>query len=121
MTSDELCFAQKFFAYNCTGLKCVKITHVHNSVMLVKRCVVESALRQSSNQRHLSAFETKPDTSTRTGFLTFVPLPAGFPVPRAFTATKPLCAVSGTGARPKIMKPHHVVRPFHRALQSRAL
>jgi hypothetical protein len=47
----------------------------------MKRCVIESALRQSSNQRHLSAFEAEADTSTGARFLTFASLPAGFAVP----------------------------------------
>jgi hypothetical protein len=62
--------------------------------MLVKRCVIESTLRQSSNQRHLSAFEAEPDASTRSRLLSLVPLPACFPVSRAFTGAKAFDAMS---------------------------
>src|SRR5262249_36220116 len=80
MTTDEIRFAQKLFVYDGAGFKCTKVAQVHNSVMLMKRRIIKSALRQSPNQRHLSAFEAEPDTSTRARFLAFVPLPAGFPV-----------------------------------------
>src|SRR4030095_17204368 len=103
MTPNKIRFAQKLFVYDCAGLKRIEVTHVHNSIILVKSRVVESALRQSSNQRHLSAFEARPYASARACLLAFVPLPAGFPVSRAFTASKAFHAVARAGARPQIM------------------
>ena len=121
MPSDEIRFAQKLFVYNCAGLKCIEVTDVDNSVMLVKCGIIKSALWQSPNQRHLSAFEAEPDAPTRARFLAFVPLPAGFPVSRAFTTTEAFSAVARAGPRPQIMKAHHVVHLFHRGTESRAV
>src|SRR5947199_8337443 len=107
MTSDEIRVAQKLFVYNCAGLKCIEVTHVDNSVMLVKCCIIKSALRQSPNQRHLYAFEAESHAPTRARFLAFGPLPAGFPVSRAFTTTEAFSAVVRTGPRPQLKMAHH--------------
>src|ERR1041385_7490337 len=103
--------AKNLFIYDCAGLKCIKVTHVNNSVMLVKRCVIEAALRQSSNQGHLSAFKAESDAPTRARLLALGPVPARFPVSRTFTATEALNAMPRAGARPQIMEPHHVLTP----------
>jgi hypothetical protein len=79
-TSDKIRIAQKLFIYDSARLKSIEVTEVHNSVMLVKRCVIKSAFRQSPNQGHLSAFKAEADAPTRARFLPFVALPAGFPV-----------------------------------------
>jgi hypothetical protein len=103
MTANEIRFAQKLFIYDCAGLKRVEVTHVNNSEALLKRCVIESALWQSSNERHLSAFEAEPDAPTGPRLLALGALPAGFPVSRAFAAAKAFDAMARARARAQIM------------------
>src|SRR5207244_11340692 len=104
MTADEIRLAQQLFVYNRASFKCIQIAHIHNRVTFVKCSIVESALWQTPNQRHLPAFESKPDTSARTRLLALGPLPAGFSMSRAFPATQAFYAMSGTWPRRQIMK-----------------
>src|SRR5262249_56186058 len=82
--------------------------------------VVKSGLWQRPNQRHLPAPKPGPDAPAGTRLLAFGPLPACLSVSRTFTATEPFDAMMRTRARPQIMKPQHVVHPFHRATEFRA-
>src|SRR5260370_34814476 len=77
----------------------------------MKRGVVETALRQTPDERHLSAFESKTNASARARLLTFMPFAAGFSVTGAFAATESLDPMTRTWTRPEIMQPHHVVAP----------
>jgi len=81
MASDEIRFAQQLFGYHRSGFKCIEVADIHNCIMLVKGRIIESALWQSTNERHLPTFEPEPNAPTGTGFLAFMPFPAGFPVP----------------------------------------
>ena len=120
MTTDEIRFPQELFVYDRARLKRIQVAYIHNSVTLVKSRVVKSALRQSSNQRHLAAFKPEPDAPTGTRFLAFGTLPAGLSVAGTLTATKAFDAMVRAWTRPQIMKPQHVIHPFHRATKSRA-
>src|SRR5213080_4473320 len=82
MASDEIRFTQQLFVYHRSGFKFIKVADIHNCIMLVKGRVIESTLRQSTNQRHLSAFETEPNASTGTRFLALMPFPSPNLIPR---------------------------------------
>src|SRR5438093_3627932 len=113
MASDEIRFTQQLFVYHRSGFKFIKVADIHNCIMLVKGRIIESALWQSTNKRHLSAFETEPNASTGTRFLAFMSFTAGLPVSSTFTATQPFRAMSRAVTRPQIMKTQHVDQPFH--------
>jgi hypothetical protein len=59
--------------------------------------VVEAALGQTTVQWHLSTFEAYADRAAGAGFLAFVAFAGGFAVTGAFTATKTLNAMLGSG------------------------
>ena len=55
---------------------------------------------------HLTAFETRADTGTCTGLLTFVSFTGGLAVAGAFTTTDTLTALFGTWARFDVLDLH---------------
>src|SRR6266699_2000149 len=112
MATDEVRFAQQLFVHSCPGLKSIKILKVHDRVVLMKGGIVEPALWQSPDQRHLPAFESEPDAAARTRFLSLMTLAACLSMPGTFTATKPLDTMSRTGTRPQVMKMHHDCSAF---------
>src|SRR5207249_6599287 len=81
MASDKIRLAWHLFVYHDSGFKCIEVVDIDNRAMLVKRRIIESPLRQPSNQRHLPTFEPKPNAPARAGLLPFMPFAAGFPVP----------------------------------------
>jgi hypothetical protein len=52
--------------------KQIQTIQVDGGKPLRKYCVVEAPLRYAPDQRHLSALKTQTQTTTRTGFLTFM-------------------------------------------------
>ena len=80
MSADELRLTQQLFVYHASGFKRIEGFEVHNRITLVKGRIVESALRQSSNQRHLTAFEPQSNAPTRARLLPFMTLAAGLSV-----------------------------------------
>src|ERR1700730_4373346 len=75
--------------------------------MFVKRRVIESALGQTANQRHLPAFKSETDAATGTRLLSFVAFSARLTVAGAFATAKPLDAMTRTRPRPQIMQAYH--------------
>src|SRR4051794_19539816 len=73
----------------------------------MERGVVESALRQTPDQRHLTAFKPEPDAAARTRLLALVAFAAGLAVAGALAATEAFHAVLRTRPRSHIMKPDH--------------
>ena len=45
-----------------------------------KNGIIKAPFWNSADKRHLTTFESKAKTSTRTGFLSLVPLPGGLPL-----------------------------------------
>src|SRR6476659_11447073 len=70
----------------------------------MKSRVVESALGQSPNQRHLPAFESETEASARARLLPLVAFATGFAVPGTFTAAKALHSMPCSRTRPQIMQ-----------------
>src|ERR1700731_2007297 len=73
----------------------------------MKSGVVESAFRQTTDQRHLPAFKTQPNTATRPRLLTFVAFPTGFAVTGTFATTQALDPVSRARTWTQIMQANH--------------
>ena len=90
MTADQLRFAQQLLVNTRARLERIEIVKIHDRIILVKGGVVESAFRQSPNQRHLPAFEPEPNAAAGARLLSFVTFAARFSVTGAFTATKAL-------------------------------
>jgi hypothetical protein len=80
VSADEIRFTQHLFVYHGTRFECIELIDIYDRIVVAKRCVVKSALRQSSDQRHLSALESESDTPTGTRLLTFVAFAAGLSV-----------------------------------------
>jgi hypothetical protein len=88
----ESFFAQKLLRHVRIRFELLEITQVHERVSGFESRVVETALRQSPDERHLTALEPKPDTATGTSFL-----------PLMAFATR--LAVAGTFATPESLNP----------------
>jgi hypothetical protein len=121
MTADEIRLAQQLFVYDRASFKCIEVAHVHNRVTLVKCRIVESAFWQSPNQRHLPAFESKPDTSAGARLLALGPLAAAFSMSRTLAAPEAFYTMAGAGTRSQIMKVQHVAHPSRHAMEFRAV
>src|SRR5713101_8776402 len=93
-------FPQQLLVYNGTGLQCIEVIKIHNRIVLVKRGIVKSALRQSSNQGHLPALKPKTNAAAGARLLSFMAFAAGLSVAGTFTATEALDAMPRTRARP---------------------
>ena len=61
--------------------------------------VVEAALGDTPDQRHLAAFEPDPDRTAGPGRLALAAAAAGFSVTARFALAKPLAAMLGAGTR----------------------
>jgi len=97
-TIDQTATAQHFFVDQGTALEVFLEggdVHAEHFGFVIK--VVEAALGQTTVQRHLTTFEANSDRAAGAGFLSFVAFAGGFTVTGAFTATKALDAVLGSG------------------------
>jgi hypothetical protein len=56
--------------------------------------VVETALGQTPDERHLTAFESQTNAAAGTRFLAFVPFAAGLAMAGALTGAEPLNTVA---------------------------
>ena len=65
--------------------------------------VVEAALGNAADQRHLAAFKADADRTAGTGGLAFAAAPAGFAVAAGFALAQPFAAVLGAGTGFKIV------------------
>src|SRR5438477_9099526 len=104
MSADQICGAQRFFIHDRPAFELGQFGQIHNGITFMKSRVVESALRQSPNQRHLAPFESETEASARSRFLPLVALAAGFAVPRTFAAAEALHSMSCSRTRPQIMQ-----------------
>jgi hypothetical protein len=69
----------------------------------MKGGVIETALGQTPNERHLSTFESKTNAAARARLLTFMAFAAGFSVPGAFPATQSFDPMTRAWSRPEIV------------------
>src|SRR5205823_13596015 len=103
MSADQICGAQRFFIHNRPAFELGQFGQIHNGITFMKSRVVESALRQSPNQRHLAPFESETEASARSRFLCLVGLASGFAVPRTFAAAQALYSMPCCRTRPQMM------------------
>ncbi len=97
-TIDDTAAAQHFFVDYCAIVEVfLESCNVHAEHFGFVIEVVESALGKATVQRHLTTFEANADRAARAGFLAFVAFAGGFAVTGAFTATKTLDAMLGSG------------------------
>src|SRR5687768_13597611 len=62
LTADQLRLTKKLLVHHGAFLEGGQVAQINDRIILVERSVVEAALWQAPNQRHLSAF--KPETNT---------------------------------------------------------
>ena len=84
-------------------LENIKRLHVDGDVTGAVAGVVETALWDAPNQRHLAAFKSDADGTARAGGLAFATATAGLAMAAGFALTEPLATVLGTGARFEIV------------------
>jgi hypothetical protein len=60
--------------------------------------IIETALGNAANQRHLAAFETDADGASRTGRLSLAPAAGRLAVAAGLTLAETLAAMPGTGS-----------------------
>src|SRR5207244_12367212 len=99
VAAHELPLAKQFFVHNRASLEFIQVAQINDRVGRMKSSVIETALRQTPNQRHLSAFEPETNAAARPRLVTFVAFAAGFSVTRAFAATKSLNSLAPPVAR----------------------
>ena len=84
-------------------IKAIQRLEVHRQITRAVTCIVESALGDAANERHLTAFEADADRAARAGGLAFAAASAGFAVATGFALAQPFATVLGSGARFKIV------------------
>src|SRR5690242_3679413 len=70
---------------------------IHRDVNRAVPRVVETALRDAANERHLAAFETDTNGAARTSRLAFATTTGCFAVTAGFALAEPLAAMLGAG------------------------
>jgi hypothetical protein len=76
-----------------------EVRDIDYSNFVLETGVVESALGKTAMQRHLTTFKTGTHTTTGTGLLSLVATTRGLAESGAFSATKTLDAMLGSGIR----------------------
>ena len=79
-------FPQHFLVDHGAGLELVQVVEIDDRVMLLEGRVVEAALGQTPNQRHLAAFESESNAAAGARLLALVALAARLAVTGAFAA-----------------------------------
>jgi len=89
--------AEEFFIHSCACVETLlEVVEVHNTVDGLEVCVVESALGQAAEERHLTAFEAGSKRTAGTSLLAFMAFAGGFAVARAFAYAEAFAAVFGS-------------------------
>src|SRR5437868_1362683 len=95
--------SKQFFVHNRASLEFIQVAQINDRVGRMKSGVIETTLRLTPNQRHLSAFKRETNAAARPRLLAFMAFAAGFSVTGAFAATKSLKAMPRAWARPQIV------------------
>jgi len=83
-----------------------ELGHIDDRYVLLESGVRKSFLRQATVDRHLTTFKARANTTTGTGFLTFVATTTCFTKAGTFTFTQTLGTVLRAWARFQIVKSH---------------
>jgi hypothetical protein len=84
-------------------LELVEVVEVDREESGAETGVIEPALGHAANQRHLSAFEARPDGTTGAGGLAFSTASAGLSVATGLALAETFAAVFGAGPWFEIM------------------
>src|SRR6266478_2705785 len=84
----------------------IKLLDVNDRVNGPRVGVVKAALRDPTQQRHLTTFKPKANRTAGTRGLAFAAAPARLPMSRTLTNTQTLRTVLGTGPRLQIVQSH---------------
>ena len=91
--------ANRGFIHASAILELIEIVKIDRHVIRRMARVVESALGDTTNQRHLATLEADANRAARAGCLAFATATAGFAVPAGFALAEALAAMLGAGAR----------------------
>src|SRR5208282_2179253 len=91
--------AQCRFVHARAVVKPVQVADVHAEIARGKPGVVEPALGDAADERHLAAFETDADRTARTGGLALAATTTGFAMAAGFTLAQTLGAMLRTRTR----------------------
>jgi hypothetical protein len=86
----EPSFAQELLSNVRTLFELFEIAQIDKRIRGLKGRIIKSALGQSPDKRHLTAFEPKPDTSSRTSLLALMPFAARLSVAGTLSAPESL-------------------------------
>ena len=95
--------AQSGLIDSCPVFKLIEGIEVHGDVASRMTRVIESALGNTANERHLSAFKADSNRTAGAGGLAFTAAAAGLAMAAGFALAKALAAMLGTGTRFKIV------------------
>ncbi len=94
---------QRRFIDGGTVFEIVERFQVDRDVANRETLVVETALGNAANQRHLAAFKSDADRTAGAGGLAFSTATAGFAVAAGFTLAEPFASMLGSGTGFKIV------------------
>src|ERR1041385_8458069 len=96
----EAFFLQTFCVHAFAVLeRGIQRAEVHRQIRRAMTRVVEPALRNAADERHLAAFESDADRAAGTRGLAFATASAGLAVSAAFALAEPLATVPGARSR----------------------
>ena len=95
--------AEDFFVHARAFVKAVEGFQIDGQIASGVAGVVEAALGDAADERHLAAFEADADRTAGAGSLPLAAPSAGLAVAAGFTLAKPLAAMFGSGTRLEIV------------------
>ena len=104
--------AQRRFIHSRAVVKLVQVADVDRDVARRETGVVETALGNAADERHLAAFKTDADGTAGTRGLALAAATGGFAVAAGFALAEPLAAVLRAGTGFEIVQSHKIlIRP----------
>src|SRR5881398_1631576 len=97
-TVGETSIAKGTFVHARAVIKLVKRFEIHGDVASCVASVVEAALGDAADERHLAAFEADADGTARARGLAFATATAGFAMAAGFALAEAFTAMFGAGA-----------------------
>ena len=89
--------AQRGFVHARSVVKLIQLADVHRYELFREARIVEPALGNAPDERHLATLKTNADGTARTCRLAFAATAAGFAVAAGFALAEPLAPMFGTG------------------------
>jgi hypothetical protein len=94
---------QRGFIHTRAIVKLIQFADVHRDELLREPGVIEPALGDAPDERHLTALKTDADGTARTGRLALATAPAGLAVAAGFALAKSFAPMLRTGTRFQIV------------------